>query len=292
MSEQENRSNRNFNSISPSAKSLMLLKGHTNIPFARQTAELLMAPEKYVPDLHNKDLTLWARILHFESRYWSVDQLIEDLSITNILELSSGFSFRGLEITGRKKVHYIDTDLPEVTEIKKGFISGLHKSLGSEGNLELVSLNVMNEEKFSEVVSHFSSGEIIIVNEGLLMYLDMDEKERLCKTIHSLLTERGGYWITADIYIKNKQEKLNLKIDNTTKDFFLKHNIEDNKFVSYEEAEKFFNRMGFIIDRKADVKGSKLSSLKFFFKSVTLKQLFGLRKGGKVQETWRLRIAP
>src|SRR5664279_1468676 len=108
MSEQENITNRNFNSISPSARSLMLLKGHTNIPYARQTAELLVSPDKYVPDLKSRDLTLWARVLHFENRYRSIDQLIEDLPIKNILELSSGFSFRGLEITGKRKVHYVD----------------------------------------------------------------------------------------------------------------------------------------------------------------------------------------
>jgi O-methyltransferase involved in polyketide biosynthesis len=291
MSEQENITNRSFSSISPSAKSLLLLKGQTNIPFAKETAELLVFPEKYEPDLQSKDLTLWARTLHFENRYWSIDQLLEDLSVNNILELSSGFSFRGLEMTGKQKVHYIDTDLPEVIDIKKGFISALQKSSSDrEGSLELISLNALDEANFREVVAHFAQGEITIINEGLLMYLDMSEKERLCKIIHSLLTERGGYWITADIYIKNKLENLNLKIDNATKDFFLKHNIEENKFESFEEAEKFFNSMGFIIDRKADVKGSKLSSLKFFQKNVTLKQLFGLRKGGKMQETWRLRV--
>jgi len=291
MSEQENITNRNFNSISPSARSLMLLKGHTNIPYARQTAELLVSPDKYVPDLKSRDLTLWARVLHFENRYMSIDQLIEDLSIKNILELSSGFSFRGLEITGKRKVHYVDTDLREVIDIKKAFVSELQKSPVREGILELISLNVLDENQFRDVGALFNDGEIIILNEGLLMYLDMDEKEKLCRTIHSLLEERGGYWITADVYIKNQQGKLNLTIDDRTKDFFLKHNIEDNKFLSFEEAEKFFNRMGFIIDRKANIKGSKLSSLKFFLKSVTLKQLVRLRKGGRMQETWRLRVA-
>ena len=38
--EQINLNNRNYNTISPSAKSILLMKGHTNIPFARQTAEL------------------------------------------------------------------------------------------------------------------------------------------------------------------------------------------------------------------------------------------------------------
>ena len=291
MSEQENITNRNFNSISPSARSLMLLKGHTNIPYARQTAELLVSPDKYVPDLKSRDLTLWARVLHFENRYMSIDQLIEDLPINNILELSSGFSFRGLEITGKRKVHYVDTDLREVIDIKKAFVSELQKSPVREGILELISLNVLDENQFRDVGALFNDGEIIILNEGLLMYLDMDEKEKLCRTIHSLLEERGGYWITADVYIKNQQGKLNLTIDDRTKDFFLKHNIEDNKFLSFEEAEKFFNRMGFIIDRKANIKGSKLSSLKFFLKSVTLKQLVRLRKGGRMQETWRLRVA-
>jgi hypothetical protein len=68
-----NITNRNFNTISPSAKSLLLMKGYTNIPFARQTAELLNYPEKYNPDFDKKDMTFWARTLHFESRYWSID---------------------------------------------------------------------------------------------------------------------------------------------------------------------------------------------------------------------------
>jgi len=48
--------------------------------------------------------------------------------------------------------------------------------------------------------------------------------------------------------------------------------------------------MGFIVDKEANVKKSRLSSLKYLIKSLTLKQLFKLRKAGKVQTTWRLRI--
>jgi len=52
--EQVNLSNRNFNTISPSAKWILLMKGHTNIPFARQTAELISYPEKFNPDFTKK----------------------------------------------------------------------------------------------------------------------------------------------------------------------------------------------------------------------------------------------
>ena len=290
--EQINSGNRNFNTISPSAKSLLLMKGHTNIHFARRTAELISYPEAYIPDFNSKDFTFWARTVHFENRYWSIDQLLEDLSVKNIMEISSGFSFRGLEITSHKGIHYIDTDLPDVIEIKKGIITALQNdSYRSEGKLELLPLNALDEKQFRDTIRNFSKGEIVIVNEGLLMYLDINEKEKLCKIIHDILKEHGGYWITADIYIKNSQKKLDLKLDDKTKTFFEQHRIEENRFESFKEAEAFFKRMGFIIDKEAEIKKSKLSSLKYLIKYASLIQLFKLRNAGKIQATWRLRIA-
>lgn len=284
--------NRNFNTISPSAKSLMFLKGFTNIPFARRTAELLMAPGEYNPDFSRKEMTFWARVVHFESRYWSIDQLLEDLKIKNILELSSGFSFRGLEMAAKDNYHYIDTDLQEVTDIKKELKTTLQNELGAlKGNLELQPLNCLDEIQFRELADRFPKGEIAIVNEGMLMYLDVAEKEKLCRIIHKILEERGGYWITADIYRKNPSENPDFKVDDHTKDFFLQHKIEENKFNSFEEAELFFKKMGFEIDRVAEVSRSKLSSLKYFMRSVPFLQLLKIRKSGKLQETWRLRIA-
>ena len=290
--EKENHPVRNFKTISPSAKSLILLKGYTNIPFARETAELLMSPDKYIPDFSNKEMTFWARVVHFENRYLSINKLLADLRVKNILELSSGYSFRSLEAAGRRGYYYIDTDLPEVIDIKKDFIKALeNQSAPLSGKLELLSLNCLDEERFRETVTHFPDGEIVIVNEGLLMYLNSKEKEDLCRIIHKILKERGGYWITADIYLKNKSEQLNLKIDDKTKDFFFQHNIEENKFGSFKEAEAFFKRMGFIIDKEARIKRSDLSSIKYLLKSVSLTRLFKMRKTGRIQTTWRLRIA-
>jgi O-methyltransferase involved in polyketide biosynthesis len=289
--EQINGSDRNFDTISPSAFSLLLMKGYTNIPFTRRAAELLVHPHEYVPDYKKKEMTFWARLLHFESRYWSIDQLMEDLQVNNILELASGFSFRGLEAIRQKQVHYIDTDLPDLIAIKKEFISALKgENFASKGNLELLSLNALDEQQFQEIIARFPDGEIVIVNEGLLMYLDLPEKEKLCSIIHRILKERGGYWITADIYLKKKMDNLDLKIDDNTKAFFEQHRIEENKFESVEEAESFFKRMGFKVDKEANLKRSELSSMKYFLKNVTVKQLFKIRKTGKMQMTWRLRV--
>lgn len=95
------------------------MKGMTSIPYARETANLLVYPEKYAPDTNNSDFMFWARTLHFEERYWSINDLLRDLPVKNVLELGSGFSFRGLETSKEIGVYYIDTDLPGVIAEKK-----------------------------------------------------------------------------------------------------------------------------------------------------------------------------
>jgi len=151
-------------------------------------------------------------------------------------------------------------------------------------------LNALDERQFREIVSRFPAGEIVIVNEGLLMYLDDHEKEKLCSIIHGILKQRGGYWITADIYLKNKHEKLGLEFDDKTREFFEQHQLEDHKFESFEEAKAFFSRMGFVIDKEAVINRSRLSSMKYFLKNTSFRKLFHLHKAGKIQATWRLKV--
>jgi O-methyltransferase involved in polyketide biosynthesis len=281
---------RDFSSISPSARWMILWKGNTNIPFAREVAELLEYPNIYIQDFKKKDFTFWACTLGLERRYWSINQLLNDLTIKNILELSSGYSFRSLEYTRQKGVHYIDTDLPDIIAAKKEFINRLKgDELNSNGKLELLPLNALDRNSFLEIIGHFSQGEVAIVNEGLLGYLDKREKEKLCSIIHDVLMDRGGYWITADIGLKNKETKLGLKYNDEIKEFNEQQNTEGNSFESFEEAEMFFKEMGFVIDKEAKVKYSEMSSFKHMIRSLTFRQMFKMRNAGQLLATWRLK---
>jgi O-methyltransferase involved in polyketide biosynthesis len=281
---------RDFSSISPSAKWLLLMKGHTNIPYARRVAELLEYPNKYILDFKKRDFIFWAGAFHFESRYRSIDQLLNDLTIKNILELSSGYSFRSLDYVRQKGVHYIDTDLPDIISTKKEFVASLkEEGFDNNGKLELLPLNVLDKNNFHEIIGHFPQGEVVLVNEGLLTYLDREEKEKVCSVIHDILAERGGYWITADIYLKNKQQKLGFIYDDKIKMFNEQQNTEDKSFDSFKEAEKFFKDMGFVIDKEAKIKNSEMSTAKYFMKSLTIRQIFKFLRIGKMQATWRLK---
>jgi O-methyltransferase involved in polyketide biosynthesis len=253
-------------------------------------AELLEYPKEYIPDFKKRDFTFWASTLGLEKRYKSIDELLSDLSIKNIIELASGYSFRCLEYAKKEGIQYIDTDLPLVIATKKEFYIRLKKdNFNLKGKLELIPLNALDATNFHEIITHFPQGEVAIVNEGLLGYLNRPEKERLCSIIHDILMERGGYWITADIGIKNKEDKLGLNYNDEIKDFNEQQHTEENSFDSVKEAEVFFKEMGFVIDKESKLKYSEMGSFKYFKKSIKLKHLFKMRKKGVLQTTWRLK---
>lgn len=280
---------KDYSTISPSAKSLVLLKGVTDIPFARQAAELLVAPGKYNPDLTSNDVVFWGRVVHFESRYQSIDHLLEDIPAKNILELSSGFSFRGLAKVKDSGVYYIDTDLPGIIETKKEFVTELQQGIELKGTLETLPLNALDETQFREIIKRFPAGPIVIVNEGLLMYLGVEEKKKLFNIIHSVLKERGGYWITADIYLKMQNGPVLPRRENDELDKFLEqHNIEDKKFESLDAAKAFFEQEGFVIDKVAATDYRKISSLPYLRNAMTPEQVEKMRGMSKMNETWRV----
>jgi len=281
---------RDFSKISPSAKSLLMLKGLTRIPYAREAAELMSYPDKYHPDFENTDLAFWTRVVHFEARYWSIDQLFSDLDIHNVLELSSGFSFRGLSMVQEKNIHYVDTDLENIIEYKKELVKKLVEHYNTApGKLDMLPLNVLDEKQFNLIVDSFEDGPLVIVNEGLLMYLNSQEKEKLCKIISGVLARKGGFWITADIYRRTTLTRLRDDKDEL-KELTDQQHIEENMFESFDAAKEFFRKQGFIIDMESTMDYSKITSIPYLFKNATETELNAMRALPQAQTTWRLKL--
>jgi len=267
-----------------------MLKGLTQIPYAREAAELMSYPDHYHPDFENTDLAFWTRVVHFESRYWSIDQLFHDLVFHNVMELSSGFSFRGLNMVQEKNIHYIDTDLENVIEYKKDLVKKLvEQDISSPGKLEMLTLNVLDENEFNLIVDRFEDGPLVIVNEGLLMYLNSQEKEKLCKIISGVLARKGGYWITADIYRRTTLTRLKDNNDEL-KELTDQQHIEDNMFDDFDVARDFFRKQGFVVDMESTMDFSKITTIPYLFKNATEAELNAMRALPQVQTTWRLKL--
>src|ERR1700750_1535103 len=136
---------KDFASVSPSAWLLLQMKAETNIPFAREAVNWLPQPENVLRLSKEKDLMYWARVLHFEERYQGISHLVDEIKPHNILELSSGFNFRGLDMTEKNNnLHYIDTDLPGVVTVKTKIVDKLLSSKNNLSNYELMPLNVLD----------------------------------------------------------------------------------------------------------------------------------------------------
>jgi hypothetical protein len=282
---------RDYSSISPSAKSLLLTKALTTVPFMSDAAKLIYGNDALTHLINgNFDDVFLKRLVHFESRYLSLDSLLFASGMLNVLEISSGFSFRGLDLVLRHpNIYYLDTDLQGVIEIKKDLVDQLivEEKLFLKGKLKTETLNALDESIFFNAVNQMPIGPISIINEGLLMYLNTDEKITLCKTIHKSLKQRGGYWITADIYVKRPA----LKNDGNDQfsQFLEAHHVEDNKFESFEHAEDFFLEQGFKLITKATSVWHQLSSLKYIDDELLKKMKEQATKIGRIRETWALK---
>ncbi len=284
--------NPDFDSISHSAKSLLLTKALTTIPFAKEAANLIWGENSMQYGKKRlSSIGFLLRLIHFEDRYRSVDKALTEFGIKNIVEFSSGFSFRGLSMCKDPEICYIDTDLPQIIETKKVIVKELTKRFCKypTENLFQQALNVLDEDAFAEIINRFSTGAFAIVNEGLLIYLNERQKRKLCLIIHNLLSERGGYWITADIYIKKGIQHGITKnfYDERGKKFLAEHHVEENKFENFEAAKAFFKNCGFNIFKKIETPRSELSSIKLLEKipRFKLKELKGRKK---IRETWIL----
>jgi len=241
-------SQRDFSTISPSAKSLLLVRSQTSLPFAREAAELLWGAA-YVEQAHRKaDAMPGAaqRRSHFELRAQSIDDALRELGATRVLEIAAGLSFRGLAMACRDDVVYLDTDLPEMATLKVDLVAKLHPG-PLVGTLSVRALDALDAEAFRAAVADLPPGPLAIVHEGLLMYLNDDEKARLAASVRGALVERGGAWVTADVYVRSDVQPFR---DERTRKFLAEHRVEDNKFADFTAAEAYFAANGFTIARK------------------------------------------
>jgi O-methyltransferase involved in polyketide biosynthesis len=239
---------RDFSTISPSARSLLMVKAQTSLPFARQAAELLWGASAVEEAERETVARPWAvgRRFHFEQRARSIDAAIESLGSTRILELAAGLSFRGLDMAARRSdVTYLDTDLPQMAATKAGLVRRLHPE-PLKGTLLVNALNALDPEAFRASVDRLPSGSITVVQEGLLMYLDEAEKAGLATNVRAALLARGGVWVTADVYVRSSFQP---QRDERTAKFLQEHRVEEKKFADFAAATAFFQSQGFSLAR-------------------------------------------
>lgn len=226
-----------------------MVKAQTSLPFARQAAEILWGAAAIEEAERQTASTPWAvgRRDHFERRARSIDAALEAAGSARVLELAGGLSLRGLDWAARRDdVFYIDTDLPKMTEVKTELIRQLHPT-PLRGTLVVRPLDALDPSSFRATAALLPAGPVSIAQEGLLMYLDDAEKAALAANVRETLRERGGAWITADVYVRSA---LQPQRDERTTKFLEQHRVEEKKFADFDAATAFFEANGFVVVRR------------------------------------------
>jgi O-methyltransferase involved in polyketide biosynthesis len=223
----------------------LFVKAQSDLPYAKAAAEMLFGKDA-IAQTSTQDPAAIQRRKHFEHRARSLDAALSEQGAKNILEIAAGLTFRGLAMTARESLTYFDTDLPELIAVKSDLISRLHSD-PLVGTLRAAALDALDADAFGNLVSEMPSGEIAVIHEGLLMYLDENEKARLAATVRKTLLARGGAWITADIYVRSETHLLRTP---AVEKFLADHKVEENKFADWNAAEAFFAKSGFTIAKR------------------------------------------
>ncbi|MDR0850034.1 MAG: class I SAM-dependent methyltransferase [Christensenellaceae bacterium] len=192
--------NKNYESVIPTATTTLYPLMFTDIPFARETFEFLQSKQKveYLPD---KILAV-----ELEARHKLIDKLLIKENITQVLELASGFSSRGIEFCKNEKAKYIEIDLPQVITLRKECFKNFLPE-----NLKILNGNALNNYNFCE--KYFAKNQkVAIIHQGLLRYLTFEEKAIIAENVKNILQKFGGVWITCDFtpakFIQSQNQNL------------------------------------------------------------------------------------
>lgn len=237
-----------FNKISPTALLVAYARQFSDIPYAKEIAELTNAEatvNQFVSQREEQPVGVAALI---EARYKVIEQVRRRFNATQILELASGLLPRGTILSQDPAIAFIESDLPEMIRQKQQLVQQL---IGKRSNLHFLEIDATNNLNSQLLSDYFQPDKpVTILCEGLLMYLTFAEKQRVFANVRNVLQTYGGVWITFDLTTKLRAEKrakhnsafqvVRQKIANSTGRSF-----SENEFDDLEHVKQFVQEQGF-----------------------------------------------
>ncbi len=248
--------------ISVTAKVAAYYRQFSDIPFATEVAKRIGADEAFdrilrEHGLERDKLTFYAPM--FEARYKSITQLILQSGASQVLELASGYSLRGLDLTRNHQLRYVETDLPEVVATKLGLLEDIRKHHGISPIPQhaVTAADALDLEQVRAATAVLDRRRpLTVLCEGLIIYLSKVETERLAMNIRGLIGEfAGGCWITPDFSFRAEArdlppERVRLReaISGVTQ-----RQVDASAFDDDRDLAAFLNRAGFDVQVRSQV---------------------------------------
>lgn len=251
-----------FSRISITAKIAAYYRQFSDIAFAKEVAKRIGADDAFerIVREHGLDrdkLTFYAPM--FEARYKSISQLIGKSSCTQVLELASGYSLRGIDLTRSSAVRYVETDLPDVVATKLTLLDDVrqqHEIAPSPRHVVTVADALDLEQVRAATAGLDHTRPLMILCEGLIGYLTREETERLASNVRALLGAfANGSWICPDFSFRTDlgslpAERLRLReaITGVTQ-----RQLDASAFDDDGDLTAFLARVGFDVQVRSQI---------------------------------------
>ena len=229
-----------YETISPTALITSYPRTFTDIPYEKDIFKYLKEHCDCKTINFNKELAP-----EIEARFKLINKLLDKSKIKQVVELACSYSSRGL-IYSNKDYNYIEVDLNKVINTKTNLITSLYGHI--KDNHKILKCNVLKKEDFIQIDNYLNKKEpVCVINEGLLRYLNFDEKKLVAQNIYNLLSIHGGIWITSDVtpkkFITSQNKAISNLNNNLTK--ITSRNNTDNRFEDINHVKDFFKELGF-----------------------------------------------
>jgi len=242
-----------FDKISPTALLVAYARQFSDIPYAKEVAELTEAAatvKQFVSEGQEQPVVVAALI---EARYKTIDQVVARFNASQILELASGLLPRGMILSQNRDVTFIESDLPGMIHRKQQLVQQL---IGNRPNLHFLTLNAAQRPNPLPLPADYFHPEkpVTILCEGLLMYLTLAEKQQVCANVREMLVSYGGVWITSDFTTKAhraeqmRQSDAALRQINQKIMSFTGRRFTENEFDDLDHAKQFARKQGFRVE--------------------------------------------
>ena len=258
--------------VSVTAKVSAYYRQFTDIQFAQEASELIGASAAFEQilsehGLESENLTFYAPM--FEARYKSITGLIRKSGSSQVLELASGYSLRGLDLTRCGDIRYVETDLPGVIQTKLSLLEEIRRrhAIRPSAQHVVTAADALDfEEVRASAASLDTGGRLTVLCEGLIMYFSKAQTEVLARNIRRLLGGfASGCWITPDFTFRAEagnlppdRVRLREAITGVTQT-----QLDASAFEDEQDLVAFLGRLGFRVQVRSQVDETpSFSSLK------------------------------
>jgi O-methyltransferase involved in polyketide biosynthesis len=205
-----------YDPISYTARKILEARArYTRIPHVQEMADALQVPWRASPLRDGVRSFVWGELRsgrYLQLRYDAISAALQAYPRAAVLEIAAGYSTRGMDEAGSRQL-YVESDLGALIATKRQIVSTLRGEPAA--NHRFLAFDVCSAEATRSVLAELErcalTEPLVVIHEGLLMYLDSAEQQAARDHIAALLREAspaGGAWITTDFSERELDETL------------------------------------------------------------------------------------